>query len=164
MQIFIANIDSISKNPNTYSGLLLSKHKIRLSKFQNQNRKLQFILGHLIADNCGKSYTSIAHKDKLVVVAATNDMPVGVDIENTSVKRDFVAASELMNLTPTKSLKDFYKSFTESEAIYKLGKKPKCTKFIQYGDYLICITATHEFKTPCLEHYDISVNLPTKKK
>ena len=163
MQVFIADIDSISKNPDIYSELLLSKHKIRLSKFQNQTRKLQFILGHLIADNCSTAYTSIAHKDKLVVVAAAADTPVGIDIENTSIKRDFIATSELMNLTPPKSLEDFYKSFTESEAIYKLGKTPKCTKFIQYGEYLICIAATHKFDTPYLEHYDISAILTTKK-
>ena len=164
MQVFIANIDSISKSPERYSVLLLPKHQIRLSQFQNQTRKLQFILGHLIADNCGKAYVSIAHKDKLVVVATDADTPVGIDIENTSVKRDFIAASELMNLTPPASLNDFYRLFTESEAIYKLGKTPKCTKFMQYGEYLVCITAMHEFDNPYLEHYDVSALLAAKKK
>ena len=163
MQVFIANIDSISKNPEKYSELLSLRHQIRLSKFQNQTRKLQFILGHLIADNCDDQYTCIAHKDKFVVVASS-DKPVGVDIENTSVQRDFVAVSELMNLTPPASLNDFYRSFTESEAIYKLGKTPKCTKFMQYGEYLICITAMHEFDNLYLEHYDVSALLAAKKK
>lgn len=163
MQIFIANIDSISKNPDAYSELLLSKHKTRLSKFHNQTRKLQFILGHLIADNCGATYTSITHKDKLVVVAAAADAPVGIDIENTSIKRDFAAASELMNLAKPKSSEDFYKLFTKSEAVYKLGQPPKCTKFISYGEYLICIVATCDFDTPSLQNYDINSILTAKK-
>ena len=163
MQVFIANIDSISKTPDVYSALLWDKHKSRLSKFQNQTRKLQFILGHLMADNCGKTYTSIAHKDKWVVVASDMDTPVGIDIENTSVERDFVGAAELMHLTEPKSLNDFYKSFTKAEAIYKLGTAPKCTHFIQFGNYLICVTSIQDFDTPQLEHYDVSACLFAEK-
>ena len=155
MQVFIANIDSISKNPDIYSALLSSKDKTRLSEFQNQTRKLQFILGHLMADKCGAKYTCIAHKDKWVVVAASAELPVGIDIENTTVGRDFNAAAELMNFAKPKSLDDFYKSFTESEATYKLGTAPKCTRFMRYGDYLICITSTQDFNTPELQEYDV---------
>lgn len=154
MQVFIANIDSISKNTDVYSALLSSKDKIRLSEFQNQTRKLQFILGHLMADKCGAKYTCIAHKDKWVVVAASENS-VGIDIENTTVGRDFNAAAELMNFAKPKSLDDFYKSFTESEATYKLGTAPKCTRFMRYGDYLICITSTQDFNTPDLQEYDV---------
>ena len=155
MQVFIANIDSISKNTDIYSALLSPKHQHRLSEFQNQTRKLQFILGHLVADRCGEKYTSIAHKDKWVVVAASNT-PVGIDIENTTVKRDFNAAAELMHFTTPKSLDDFYKSFTEAEAVYKMGSASKCTRFIEFGDYLICITSIQDFPTPNLQEYDVA--------
>lgn len=154
MQVFIANIDSISKNPDVYSALLSSKDKMRLSEFQNQTRKLQFIQGHLMADKCGAKYTCIAHKDKWVVVVASEN-PVGIDIENTTVERDFVAAAELMNFAVPKSLDDFYKSFTEAEAVYKMGTAPKCTHFMEFGDYLICVTSTQDFNTPDLQEYDM---------
>ena len=155
MQVFIANIDSISKNPDIYSALLSPKCQTRLSEFQNQTRKLQFILGHLMADKCGKKYTSIAHKDKWVVVVES-DIPVGIDIENTTIKRDFNAAAELMHFARPASLDDFYKSFTESEAVYKMSTESKCTRFIEFGDYLICITSTQDFPTPNLQEYDVA--------
>lgn len=158
MQVFIANIDSISKNPDIYSALLSSKDKTRLSEFQNQTRKLQFILGHLMADKCGAKYTCIAHKDKWVVVVASEN-PVGIDIENTTVERDFVAAAELMNFARPASLDDFYKSFTESEATYKLGTIPKCTRFMRHGDYLICVCATRSFTLPRLHEFDVKLLL-----
>ena len=162
MQVFIANIDSISKTPDVYSALLSPNDKTRLLEFQNQTRKLQFILGHLMADNCGEKYTCIAHKDKLVVVAASSNTPVGIDIENTTIERDFNASAELMNFTKPKSLDDFYKSFTESEAIYKLGTTPKCTRFMRYGDYLICVTSTQDFETPNLCKFDVNSILTTE--
>lgn len=162
MQIFIANIDSISKNPDTYATLLSAGDKNRLGSFQKQTRKLQFILGHLIADNCGGAYTSIAHRDNWVVVAAA-DSPVGIDIENTTIQRDFTAAGELMNLPESKSLDDFYKSFTESEATYKLGAEPKCIQFKRHGDYLICATSTQDFVMPQIQDFDINSILPAEK-
>jgi len=163
MKIFIANIDSISKNPDKYMTLLSKSDQARVSTFQKQTRKLQFILGHLMADNCGEKYNSIAHRDNLVVVAASN-FPVGIDIENTTIERDFVASAELMNLATPKSLDDFYKSFTESEAVYKLGTNPKCIKFINYGDYLICVVSTHDFEMPKLSEFNVDSLLISEKK
>lgn len=156
MQVFIANIDSISKHSDIYSALLLPVHHARLSEFKNKNRKLQFILGHLMADKCDEKYTSIAHKDNFVVIATDSKQPVGIDIENTDIKRDFIGLAETLKMRQPKSLEDFYKMFTEFEAAYKMGSKPIYTKFIKHDSYLICITSTTNFKTPKLNLFDIN--------
>lgn len=164
MQVFIANIDSISKNPDEYMALLSPQDRVRASAFHKQTRKLQFILGHLMANKVGGKYTSIAHKDKFVVVATASNASVGIDIENTTVKRDFVSASAIMGIKTPKTLQDFYHSFTEFEATYKLSMAPVCTRFITYGDYLICVTANHEFAAPRLRNFDItSISSPNQE-
>ena len=163
MQVFIANIDSISKNTDDFMALLSADDRARAKKFQKQTRKLQFVLGHLMVANIGKKYTSIAHRDKLVVVATASNVRLGVDIENASVKRDFVAASEIIGIKPSKTLFDFYKMFTKSEAIYKLGTTPACTHFITYGDYLICVVANKKFAMPRVHNFDALSILAAKK-
>ena len=163
MQVFIANIDSISKNTDDFMALLSADDRARATKFQKQTRKLQFILGHLMVANIGKKYASIAHRDNVVVVATASNARLGVDIENVSVKRDFVAAAELMGENPPKTLFDFYKMFTKSEATYKLGTTPACTHFITYGDYLICVVANKKFAMPRVHNFDALSILTTKK-
>lgn len=163
MQIFIANIDSISKNPNDFMAMLSPADFAHAMKFKNKVRKLQFVLGHFMVDKIGRKHTSIAHKDKFVIVATAENMPVGVDIENTSVKRDFVEIAETMNFKTPKSLQDFYKHFTEYEATYKLGVKSACTHFITYGDYLICIVSNHQFAKPHLKTFNAELFLTPKK-
>lgn len=164
MQVFIADIDSISKNLDAFIAMLSPTDIARAKKFQKTTRKLQFVLGHLIVNKVGKKYTSIAHKDKLVVVATAANTPVGIDIENVSVKRDFVAASDVMGIKTPKTLYGFYKLFTESEATYKLGTTPVCTYFIPRGDYLICVTANHQFSKPSLKPFNAVSFLVTEKK
>lgn len=163
MKVFIANIDLISKSPDVYLALLPQSQKIRANKFQKDTRKMQFILGHLMANSIGEQYTSIAHKDKLVVVATNSDVPVGIDIENTSKPRDFVAASALIGTKRPKTLGEFYKLFTKSEAVYKLGTNTKHTVFIQKDDYLICVVSTKKFDTPALQPFDINLFFAPKK-
>jgi hypothetical protein len=163
MQVFIADIDSISKNADDYVALLSAGDRVRVAKFQKKTRKLQFILGHLMVAAVGKKYTSIAHRDNLVVVATASNARVGVDIENASVQRDFVGAAELMGAKTPKTLHDFYKMFTKSEATYKLGTKPACTHFITYGNYLICVVANKDFATPRVHNFDALSILAAKK-
>lgn len=163
MQVFIADIDSISKNADDFMALLSAGDRARATKFQRQTRKLQFILGHLMVASVGKKYTSIAHRDNLVVVATASNARVGVDIENASVKRDFVGATELMGAKTPKTLFDFYKMFTESEATYKLGIAPICTHFITHGDYLICVVANKDFAMPRLKDFNARSILTAKK-
>lgn len=155
MQVFIANIDSISKNCDAFLACLAPECQLRASKFQNQTRKLQFILGHLMADKIGKKFISIAHKDKMVVVATASNAMVGVDIENTTIKRDFVEMSKMMNFKIPKSQNEFYESFTEYEATYKLGIQPACVRFIDFGDYLICVAANKDFVAPHLSKFNV---------
>jgi len=164
MQVFIADIDSISKNPDDYLALLSPEDKLRATKFQKHTRKLQFILGHLMVNSIGKKYTSIAHKDRFVVVASAQNTPVGIDIENVSVERDFVAGAALAGLKAPKTLFDFYKFFTESEATYKLDAPSDCTRFIMHDDYLICIVSTRQFVVPRLTFFDAESILTAKKK
>ena len=163
MQVFIANIDSISKNPDIFMATLSPGDYAHAMKFKKQSRKIQFVLGHFMMNKIGKKYTSIAHKDKLVIVATAENGPVGVDIENTSVKRDFDAIAELMNFPVPKSCNDFYKSFTEYEAAYKLGLKHTCTHFITYGEYLICITANRQFAKPHIKTFNPESFLSSKQ-
>jgi len=163
MQVFIADIDSISKNADDYVATLSAGDRARAAKFQRQTRKLQFILGHLMVAAVGKKYTSISHRDNLVVVATASNARVGVDIENASVKRDFVAAAELMGAKTPKTLHDFYKMFTESEATYKLGTTPTCTHFITHGDYLICVVANKDFAVPRPKDFNAQSILTAKK-
>ncbi len=163
MQVFIADIDSISKNADDYVVLLSAGDRARAAKFQKQTRKLQFILGHLMVARVGKKYTSIAHRDNWVVVATASNARVGVDIENASVKRDFVAAAELMGERPPKNLHDFYKMFTESEATYKLGTAPARTHFITHGDYLICVVSNKDFAVPRPKDFNAQSILTAKK-
>ncbi len=163
MKVFIANIDSISKDPDAFTALLSPTHRARVKKFQNQNRKLQFILGHLMAANSGKKHTSIAHKDNLVVVAAASNAPVGIDIENGTVDRDFAAAAEFMHLPIPKDKKEFYRLFTFAEATYKLGTCAHCRQFMRHGDYVICIASTRHFDMPRLTKFDANALLPTEQ-
>ena len=88
----------------------------------------------------------------------------GVDIENITIKRDFVAASRMLGKKAPKTLYDFYKLFTEFEATYKLGTKVGCVHFINHGDYLICIAANRRFVVPRLRHFDIESIFATEKK
>ena len=108
-----------------------------------------------MADKIGKKFVSIAHKDKIVVVATASNAMVGVDIENMTHKRDFVEMSKMMNFKTPKSLDKFYKSFTEYEATYKLGVKPTCVRFICFGDYLICVVANKDFAMPHLRRFNV---------
>ena len=163
MQVFIADIDSISKNADDYVALLSAGDRALVTKFQKQTRKLQFILGHLMVAAVGKKYTSIAHRDNLVVVATALNARVGVDIENASVQRDFVGAAELMGAKTPKTLHDFYKMFTANEATYKLGTTPACTHFITHGDYLICVVANKDFAMPRLKDFNAQSILTAKQ-
>ena len=157
MKIFIANIDSISKNPDLYATMLPKHHQARVAKFQNQTRKLQFILGHLMTKYSGKIHTSIAHKDKWVIVAAASNALVGIDIENATIERDFVGAAELVGLPAPKNKNEFYKNFTLAEATYKLGTKPRYHRYMRYGDYIICMTSTRFFDMPRLRKFDVNL-------
>ncbi len=154
MKIYMSNIKEI-KNIADIENALPVSDRIRLSKFSNHTHKLQFLLSRAIVKNVtGESvkvdkngapiiksgFVSIAHKDNFVMVAVSNSN-VGIDIENTSIKRDFAGQSELLGLPKTKDKDAFYKNFVKYEAEFKFGNDAtKAHKyFYKLGDYLICV-------------------------
>lgn len=151
MKVYIANIESVNENLDGYVTLLHKKQQVRANKYQNQTRKLQFVLGHLMVVCCGKTYTSMAYKDKFVVVAAASNAPVGIDIENVTIECNYKDDDKI----DAKSLNDYYKQFARSKSIYKLGVRSKCVRFMRYQDYLICVSCAHYFDMPKLHKFDL---------
>jgi len=154
MKIYMSNIEQI-KNVSDLEKNLSEPELARYTKFVNKRRKLQYLLSHsivknatgenIITDKSGapkikSGFVSIAHKDNLVFVAIS-DSPVGIDIENASVERDFARQSELLGLPSTNDRNDFYKNFVEYESRYKFGKNANLVKvhFFESGKYLIGI-------------------------
>ena len=94
-------------------------------------------------------------KDNTVIVAVSQ-MPVGIDIENATIERDFIGESELLNLPKPNDKQFFYKNFVEYEARIKFGNGPANTYFYEDGDYLICVCSNEpksdiEFISFCAE-------------
>ena len=159
MKIYMSNIERT--NDITDMERKLSKSELaQYNKFNNKTRKKQYLVGHaIVKDVCGENvqtdengapylnngFISIAHKDNFVIVAIS-DEKVGIDIENTTVQRDFVAQSELLGLPKTRSLWDFYKEFVRYESKLKFGNDTQ--KYSQYfyklNNYIICITTTDD--------------------
>ncbi len=150
----MSNIQDI-KNVPELEQKLSGAELLQYGKFSNKNRKLQYLLSHAkVKDVCGENvivdknsapiiksgFISIAHKDNWVIVAVS-DSPVGVDIENTTINRDFIGESELLNLPKPKNKQDFYKNFVEYEARIKFGADAEKANsyFYEKGDYLICV-------------------------
>ncbi len=152
MKIYMSNIEQI-KNIHDLEKKLSESELSRYKNFANKRRKLQYLLSHAIVKSvCGENiitdksgvptiksgFVSIAHKDNWVAVALS-DVPVGIDVENTDVERDFAKQSELLGLKITDNKKDFYKNFVEFEARFKYGKDSNDAKmyFYKNGKYLI---------------------------
>lgn len=154
MKIYMSNIEE-AKNITDMEKDLSILDRAHLAKFSNNTRKLQFLLSRAIVKNVtGESvkvdkngapiiksgFVSIAHKDNFVFVAVSNSN-VGIDIENTSINRDFAGQSELLGLPKTKDKEAFYKNFVKYEAEFKFGNDAtKAHKyFYEMGNYLICV-------------------------
>ena len=152
MKIYMSNIEDI-KNVSALEQKLSAAEMIQYGKFSNNIRKLQYLLSHsIVKDVCGENiitgekgvptiksgFVSIAHKDNLVVVAFS-DKTVGIDIENTTIDRDFNAESELLKLPKPKDKMDFYKNFVKYESHIKFGNGAENanTYFYDKGDFLI---------------------------
>lgn len=135
MKIYMSNIADI-KNLTDMESKLSKSDMLQYKKFSNAKRKLQYLLSRaMVMDVCGENiivdsngrptiksgFISIAHKDNWVVVATSNT-PVGIDIENTDVKRDFVGVSKLLNFPEITDKQTFYKNFVQYEAKFKFGK------------------------------------------
>jgi len=152
MKIYMSNITDI-KNITELESKLSKSDMLRYKKFSNKTRRLQYLLSRaMVIDACGESiivgsngkptiksgFISIAHKDNWVVVAISNT-PVGIDIENTDINRDFVGESELLGLPKTNDKQTFYKNFVKYEAEFKFGENANQAHLYFYtkDNYLI---------------------------
>ena len=166
MKIYIADIDNISKDSQKIAKYLSELGPDEIARYKSINReirKLQFLIGHAILHNVStqKKFTSITHKDNLVLVAIS-DTPIGIDIENTSVVRDFKNFGEIMGIQPTSNGDEFYKNFTRTEALYKIGpqKSPIFLSWYKIDSFMVCIASTQAFSVPTLTPFgDVNPDL-----
>lgn len=97
---------------------------------------------------------SVSHKGDIVVLACST-APVGVDIEDVTVPRNVERMGRLFHESEkATSLYDFYKIWTAKEAEGKrvgtgvnteiLRAKTEGAKYMDYGDYLICVIGEGE--------------------
>ena len=122
----------------------------KYKSFKREIRANQFLVAHAIANKIKSkfNYISIAHKDNFVIVAGSN-MPLGADIENTEIARDFHTMAKLMDFRDIKTLNDFYRAFTSYEARYKMRPyEPVQETFYKIKAHLICIASIEKFSTP----------------
>lgn len=145
MKIFIADLTTICNLDDLIIKLPQSDVE-KYKSFKREIRAQQFLMAHYVKNQFDSEfkYTSIAHKDNFVIVAASN-MPIGVDIEDASKNRDFKTMSEFMNFSNVKNADDFYRAFTEYEARYKMPT-PDCgrTRFYTIGNYMICVVSNEQ--------------------
>ena len=99
-------------------------------------------------------FISFSHKDN-VAVAAISDSHVGVDVENVTIPRNVPRLSRLFHESEKpETLYDFYRLWTAKEAVGKLGgtgitydvlkTKTSDVRYLDYGDYLICVAGKGE--------------------
>lgn len=142
MNIYISDLTTIC-NINDLINNLSKSDLERYQSFKRPSRAKQFLIAHTIKNNVSTKfkYTSIAHKDNFVIVAASN-MPVGVDIENMQHERNFAEISKFMNFQDIKNSNDFYRAFTLSEAEYKVYPYTNLKhNFYKIKNYIICIVS-----------------------
>ncbi len=116
-----------------HSFMYFMLNKILMEKYNIQERKIEFIDNKPYLKN-RELYLSLSHSKEYIALAfSKNDC--GVDIEFIK-DRDYKAISKRMNFE-SKTLKEFYKDWTKFEAEYKLGKKSKQIKTIEYNSYIL---------------------------
>ena len=165
MKVYIANINSISQNPDLYAELLSPRHRARALKYRDNRQKSQFILGRLMAASSGKKYTSYAAYDDIVVVAAASNGRVGIDIADANQDCEIPESRDLriINLPDAHNKKERIRTRTFMNAIFRLGAFARCRQFMRHGDYVICIASTRFFDMPRLRKFNIETNFPEIK-
>lgn len=158
MYICIADLNTIRNNVNQID-LLKSKLSSvdwdKYKSFKGEVRGLQFLLGRaMIFDATGQhpqvaddgrlllqgQKISLAHSGRFVVLAIS-DSDVGIDIEDTTVQRDFTEYSKLLGFGKCASLTDFYRRFVQMEALYKANINKGIVRYWYLGDFIVA-TAT----------------------
>ncbi len=149
MYIYISDFTAICNKQNLIS-MLSPAEAAKYKSFKREIRANQFLVAHATANKIKSKfkYISIAHKDNFVIIAGSN-MPLGADIENTKIARDFHTMAKLMDFHGIKTLDDFYNAFTSYEARYKMRPyEPAQETFYKIKDHLICIASIEKFSTP----------------
>ena len=74
---------------------------------------------------------------------ATDNEPIGVDIEKIDQNRDFKKIAARMKFGLCQNVKEFYQKWTAYEADFKLGIKYKnpSHQFIEHDSFMICISS-----------------------
>ena len=144
MDIFISDLNQICNRLDDIDAMrtkLRSTELARYLSFKSPTRALQFLVAHATANDCAPKfkYTSISHRKNIVIVAASNT-PVGIDIEDTSISRDFESLSQLMEISHPRTPTDFYRNFTRTEAMYKIAPAiANKILFYTMGRFIICV-------------------------
>ena len=160
MKVFITDLKKIINRQAFISAHLSDIMPADYQRSQNikdENRLLQFLAGRiLILENFGtdfetqsngkiisnKGYLSLAHSNNFVVLA-TDDEPIGVDIERIDNKRNFQKIALRMKFGKCNTVEDFYKKWTAYEADFKLNPNNKKTshRFFVHDGFMICISS-----------------------
>jgi len=133
-----------------------------LAKKNLLHEKLESLgVGKILKKDNGEPYLegepyhiSLTHKGDLAV-AALSRSSVGVDIEDVTVPRNVERLSRLFDESEKPNdLYEFYRVWTAKEAMGKrqgtgisydlLKQKTKDVRYVDYGDYLICIAGDGE--------------------
>lgn len=161
MEIFITDLNKIINRRDFISAALLKLGQADLKRFQkikDENRALQFLTGRMLVLEVfgtdfetletGKviskkgGYLSLAHSNNFVVLA-TDDEPVGVDIEKIDEPRDFKAIAKRMKFGACENATDFCKKWTAYEADFKLGREFEnpSHRFFEHAGFIICVSS-----------------------
>lgn len=153
MKVYISTLDLISKNVTAYAKKLNPAQQVRAAKFKDNTRRMQFILGHLMANATGKSYISIGYIDDMVVVAASNTAPVGIAIADATQEYNTNAITQELNLPESKTKNEFLRNMTFARAKFKIGSRPWSRLFMRHGHYIICLCSSRAFDMPKLNRF-----------
>lgn len=145
MQVYISNLDNIGKdidNIHSWREKLSPDELACYESLGRRLRKMQFLVGHCMLHDVAGEYASVSHKDNMVVVVTSNN-PVGIDIENTDMVRDFSEISEIMGLPHPQSAMDFYMNFVKYESEFKMGAKTAIPNmyYYKFDKYIIGIAS-----------------------
>ena len=143
MNIYITDLSTIC-NPDDLAKKLSLSDLARFRSFKQKKRAIQFLVAHAIKSELENrfQYISIAHKDHLVIVAASS-APIGVDIEDASKQRDFNSLGKFIGLKNIKTSDEFYRAFTLAEAKYK-SNADASARFYKLQKYMICIISNDQ--------------------
>jgi len=163
MKLFITDLKKIINRQAFVCKHLSELNAADLARFENikdEDRALQFLAGRvLILENFGtdfqtlpnekiistKGYLSLSHSGDFVALA-TDDEPVGVDVEKIEQTRDFQKIAQRMKFGNCADSKEFCTKWTAYEADFKLGREFKNPhrRFIEHDGFMICISSLRE--------------------